>query len=225
MGKTSSLIASKMPRPLTAQSNNELQMRLRAQSQLLHVKDVLEKIRLLCLQRGASGILGLRRMFLRMDDNNSGDLSRDEFAKGLDDSGLREQLSDDEARELFDIFDSDHSGTLSFDEFLKRIRPPLNATRISVIEKAFKKMDKTGDGVVTYEDVKGTYNVKAHPDYQNGTKTEREILTKFLNVFEQGGIQDGKVTWDEFLDYYSGVSASIDEDLYFDLMMRNAWKL
>lgn len=60
-GKTSSLIASKMPRPLTAQSNNELQMRLRAQSQLLHVKDVLEKIRLLCLQRGASGILGLRR--------------------------------------------------------------------------------------------------------------------------------------------------------------------
>jgi len=37
--------------------------------------------------------------------------------------------------------------------------------------------------------------------------------------------QDGIVTMAEFLDYYEGVSSSIDRDDYFELMMKRAWKL
>ena len=65
-------------------------------------------------------------MFRRMDDNNSGDLSREEFVKGLNDTGLHEQLTADEVQQLFDIFDTDHSGTINFNEFLRHIRVSLS---------------------------------------------------------------------------------------------------
>jgi len=36
---------------------------------------------------------------------------------------------------------------------------------------------------------------------------------------------DHIVTYDEFTEYYNNISASIDNDEYFALMMNNAWKI
>jgi hypothetical protein len=58
----------------------------------------------------------------------------------------------------------------------------------------------------------------------NGTMTEKEVLRGFLDTFD-GDVKDGKVTPAEFLEYYESVSASIDLDDYFELMMRNAWHI
>ena len=42
---------------------------------------------------------------------------------------------------------------------------------------------------------------------------------------EASKANDGRVTLNEFCDYYSNVSASIDDDEYFKLMITNAWNL
>ncbi|XP_065296491.1 calcyphosin-like protein isoform X1 [Dermacentor albipictus] len=214
-----------MPRPVSAQTRNENVMKLTAARQLHNTSDAVEKLRLLCLQRGSAGILGLGKVFRRMDDNGSGDLSRDEFIKGLDDSGMAPFLEAEDYEKLFEMFDADNSGAIKFDEFIRTIRPKMSPSREALVAKAFQKLDRSGDGQVTFEDLKSVYNVRNHPEYLNGQKTERELLNKFLATFEQGGVVDGVVTKDEFFDYYSGVSASIDEDAYFDLMMRTCWKL
>lgn len=39
------------------------------------------------------------------------------------------------------------------------------------------------------------------------------------------GKPDGIVTEDEFIEYYTNVSASIDDDGYFSQMMNQAWNI
>ena len=55
----------------------------------------------------------------------------------------------------------------------------------------------------------------------DGRKTEEQVLGEFLETFEAhhnimvNGQRDFRVTFDEFIEYYTNVSASIDDDMYF----------
>lgn len=70
----------------------------------------------------------------------------------------------------------------------------MSASRIKAIEEAFAKLDKTGDGVISIDDLKNVYNVKANPRYISGEETEENILNKFLTNFEQESTKDGMVS-------------------------------
>lgn len=69
----------------------------------------------------------------------------------------------------------------------------MSETRKKAINDAFNKMDKTGDGEITVEDLKNVYNVKSHPRYMSGEESEDSILQRFLENFEQDATRDGKV--------------------------------
>ena len=46
---------------------------------------------------------------------------------------------------------------------------------------------------------------------------------EFTSAWDKSG--DGTITWEEFLDYYRDISVGIDNEDYFELMIRNAWHL
>ena len=190
---------------------------------------LVERFRNKLKARGGRGMIGLRRQFKIMDDNNSGTLDMYEFKKGIRD--FQVDIPEADIENLFKAFDLNGNGDIDFDEFIRVVVGPMNQFRTQLVRKAFQKIDYNGDGVLTVADIKGKYDASKHPDVKSGKKTEDEVLKEFLETFEMhhnvmhGAKSDGMVTLDEFIEYYTNISANIDNDAYFDLMMTNAWNI
>lgn len=183
---------------------------------------VLEKILKTLKSRGAHGIRGLGIVFRRMDNNGDRKMDRHEFMWGLKENG--HTLSPSEYERIFKYFDKNNDGKISFDEFLRGVRGELSEFRKQFVLMAFKKLDKTGNGIVDVQDLLVNYDVSFHPKFRSGEMSKNDILDEFLAQWDTKQ-RDGKVTLAEFEEYYADVSASIDEDDYFELMMRNAWHI
>ncbi|XP_052070822.1 calcyphosin-like protein isoform X3 [Mytilus californianus] len=178
-----------------------------------------------CLRHGFGGIRGLGVVFRTMDLDCSRSLVLDELRIGLEKFGLR--MADKYLKTLFDSIDQDKNGKIDFLEFMKALRSPMNNKRIAVINEAFDKLDTNNDGVLDIEDLKVFYtaNAKNHPKYLSGEWTLDQTLRSFLDSIDSPDDPDGVVTREEFLDYYAGVSATIDDDSYFVMMMRSCYGL
>ncbi|XP_064635736.1 calcyphosin-like protein [Lineus longissimus] len=192
-----------------------------------HQKDEpeIEYLRTYCLSKGVAGIKGLGALFRGLDKDFSKHLNYHEFSGGLKQFGVG--FNEQQIQTLFRIFDKDQNGCVDFSEFLQKLRPPMAQSRINVTNEVFSHLDHTGDGRLMVDDLKGEFrkHVRRHPKFLAEEWTEEQVLVSFLNTFDTPEDIDGIVTRDEFLAYYSGVSSTIEEDCYFDLMMRSCWGL
>lgn len=112
-----------MSRPQSSSSRYENEMASKSLRELQATKnsaDPKQRLRLLCLSRGACGILTLGRMFRRMDEDGNKQLNYEEFVTGLREAGM--EVTDEEVQELFQEFDADNSGGINLEEFFVAIR-------------------------------------------------------------------------------------------------------
>lgn len=104
-----------------------------------------------------------------MDDDNSKSLDKREFKKAIKDFKI--EIPDDSIDTIFNAFDLNRDGTIDYDEFLRIIRGDLTPPRLALVQKAFKKLDKDGSGIVDIDDIRDVYNATKHPDVIAGKKT------------------------------------------------------
>jgi len=60
----------------------------------------------------------------------------------------------------------------------------MNDKRKAIAKKAYAIMDTDKSDQLDINDIRQKYNAKQHPDVKSGKKTEEEILTEFLDTFE-----------------------------------------
>jgi Ca2+-binding EF-hand superfamily protein len=172
---------------------------------------------------GAVGFVGLQRTLRIIDRNNNKRLSMNDFHYAMRE--MEVSLNDAEIRMLHEHFDTDHRGSMDSELFIRSLRRPLNERRVNVVKQAFAKLDINGDGAIDAAEVAGMYDATSTPDVIGGRMTAENALGEFLETFDVGGEIDGKVTHSEFINYYTNIGATIDNDEYFELMIRNAWHI
>lgn len=184
---------------------------------------VLAHFRKKLTERGSiHGIGSLGVVFRSFDNNRDRKVSEQEFRDGLSDFGIK--IKPHDVSILFQVIDRHHDGTIDFDEFMYAIRGEINDFRKELIMRAFRILDKTGDGMVTVEDLAEVYKTSSHPLVKAGKMSHEQCLREFMRQWDTIE-EDGIVSPNEFLEYYKNVSASIDDDKYFKVMIENAWHM
>ena len=79
-------------------------------------------------------------------------MDRQQFYTGLNELGVN--LSKFETEVLFNYLDANGNFKISFPEFLNAVRKPLNQKRLDIIEQAFAKYDKNGNGLLEVSEIK-----------------------------------------------------------------------
>ena len=197
------------------------------------IEDLMGHLRSILSQRGYSGIMSIRRTFMIIDENSNKKITFDEFEKLF--KKYRYNLSEEEINNLFNYFDKDGSGYIDYEEFVNGICGNLNKFRKDVLKQVFAKLDEDEKGFVTVGQLRHAYNPKEHPLVRQGKRSEDEILAEFLDVLEYHfnlliekndeniDVNDIKVDFDDFCEFYKNISVCIDDDKYFEVMVLSEW--
>jgi len=70
----------------------------------------------------------------------------------------------------------------------------MSATRVTLINKAFTKMDVNNEGSITVADLRKLYDTRRHPKVVSGEWTADQVYQEFMTSF-QGGNAGDTVSW------------------------------
>ena len=162
-------------------------------------------------------------MFRLMDsyDGNK-KIDKEEFTEGMSRIGL--SMSADQISGVMALLDTNQDGMLDFNEFLVGMRGLPSERRQAIIDKCFLAFDKDCSGMIEASDLRVVYNYEAHPKFKEGTMTGDQVFVEWLGNFADTS-GDGKISRDEWNDYYAAVSSSIDNDDHFIELMKMGWKV
>ena len=199
------------------------------------IEDLVGHLRYILFQRGPRGLMALKRTFMLLDENSDKKISFAEFEKMF--KRYRFNLSEIEVNNLFNYFDKDKSGFIDYSEFLNGITGELNDFRKNILKQVFQKLDKNETGFITVKTLRDCYDPKGHPLVRQGKRSEDEILGEFIDILEYHfnllneknednvDINEIKIDFDEFCEFYKTISVSVEEDKYFEIMVLSEWDI
>lgn len=167
----------------------------------------------------------MSRQLRTLDQDGSGFLTREEFNICLETLSVAHSVkfSVAERNAMFQKFDPQNSGYVSNDDFVRGIRGDMNDFRSAFVRDAFKTLDKDGSGIASMQDMANAYDAAQNPHVKSRRITAMDAVKQFMKQYE--GNTERTISLREFAENYQWVSAAIDTDDFFELMMCSAWHI
>ena len=199
----------------------------------------LVKFRKLLVSLGIKSIFRFQKMLSIYDRDNSGFISFDNFYTIFQSNYIDIPLVD--IKSIFGLFDNNNEKQINsaseykikYDLLLKSIIGNISIKRRALIQKVFDSFSRDKNGKILISDMKNRFNPSRHPDVLKGSKTENKILGEFLDFLEifreyYNNLHGGytfNMGFQEFLEFYSEISLSIEDDKDFENLLINCWDL
>lgn len=149
-----------------------------------------------------------RDIFMRLDQDASGDVSADELLLELSREGYT--VSDHEVEQLMARIDADGDGRLVFDELASSLLDwnqfETSAQWLRLARRAFQRLDLNGDGHINLEEV-----ISLLPSSQS-QEERTEAARAMIREFDED--DDGNISWEEFLGLLTEGSTPAALDLF-----------
>lgn len=143
-------------------------------------------------QTDESEIKDLIKLFNKLDVNGDGELTKEEFIKGLKNSkGNAKQLSD-----IFQKIDFDKSGSISYTEFVSALISKEIYFKEAKLKQAFQLFDKDGDGQITFDELRSILGNECNVAFTD------QYWKDLVKVADLNG--DGFIDYSEFLQLLGG---------------------
>ena len=199
----------------------------------------LVKFRKLLVSLGIKSIFRFQKMLSIYDRDNSGFISFENFYTIFQSNYIDIPLVD--IKSIFGLFDNNNEKQINsaseykikYDLLLKSIIGNISIKRRALIQKVFDSFSRDKNGKILISDMKNRFNPSRHPDVLKGSKTENKILGEFLDFLEifreyYNNLHGGytfNMGFQEFLEFYSEISLSIEDDKDFENLLINCWDL
>ncbi len=126
--------------------------------------------------------------------------------------------------DLYQLLDIYNQNKVSIVEILSLLRGDLKTIRREVIIKIFAYIDSERKNYIEIDKLKRIFNPNNHPDVISGKKNPDEVYKEFIfslnNFIIYKGINN-KISFDDFIEFFSGISATFENDIIFNNMMNN----
>ena len=127
---------------------------------------------------------------------------------------------------IIDLLDNQKLGMIDWRQFLRLIRASIPESREYVIKSVYNYLDSKNEGKISFDVLIKSFDPKEHPIVMLGGGSSESAIEQMRKYFQSCVGRSRPyplITLQLFMEYYSDLSAAVDDDTYFESIVTRNW--